>query len=179
LYSEAGAYFETTKHHFILKSNGHAAWIVHYTEGAIPPIRFGVLFGECVFNMRSALDNLVCGLIRTKDLHAACKGKFPICSTEELWDKNRQKHLKGVEPAAPKMIKDLQPCFRMSAVPENDALSILNVLCNTDNHRAVNLTLEPLDSSRQNLRIDPSESIQSTSATRWASCQLPAFSGQL
>lgn len=29
LYSEAGAYFETTKHRFILKSNGHAAWIVH------------------------------------------------------------------------------------------------------------------------------------------------------
>jgi hypothetical protein len=37
----------------------------------------------------------------------------------------------------------------------------------------------PLDSSRQNLRIDPSESIRSTSATRWAGCQLPAFSGQL
>lgn len=96
--------------------------------------------------MRSALDNLVCGLIRTKDLHAACKGtQFPICSTEEPWDKNRQKHLKGVEPAAQKMIKDLQLCFRISVVPENDALSILNVLCNTDKHRSVNLTLEPLD----------------------------------
>ena len=39
------------------------------------------------------------------------------------------------------MIKDLQPCFRMSAVPENDALSIMNVLCNSDKHRAVTLTL--------------------------------------
>ena len=39
------------------------------------------------------------------------------------------------------MIRDLQPCFRMSAAPENDPLSILNVLCNSDKHRAVTLTL--------------------------------------
>jgi hypothetical protein len=39
------------------------------------------------------------------------------------------------------MIRDLQPYFRMSAAPENDPLSILNVLCNSDKHRAVTLTL--------------------------------------
>jgi len=39
------------------------------------------------------------------------------------------------------MIRDLQPCFRMFDAPENDPLSILNVLCNSDKHRAVTLTL--------------------------------------
>jgi hypothetical protein len=142
LYAEAGVFFESTKRNFILKSNGQEAWVVHYIEDSIPPIRLGVLLGECVFNMRSALDNLVCGLIRTKDSHATCKGtQFPISSTEKQWEKNWQKHLKGVEPAAQKMIRDLQPCFRMSTVPEHDPLSILNVLCNSDKHRAVTLTL--------------------------------------
>jgi hypothetical protein len=31
----------------------------------IPPPRLSVLIGECVHNMRGALDNLVCGLART------------------------------------------------------------------------------------------------------------------
>jgi hypothetical protein len=142
LYTEARVFFESTRRNFILKSNGQQAWIVHYVEDSIPPIRFGVLLGECVFNMRSALDNLVCGLIRTKDSHAPCKGtQFPICSTEEQWDRHCQKYLRGVEPAAQALIRDLQPCLRMSAVPENDPLSILNVLSNSDKHRAVTLTL--------------------------------------
>ena len=53
-----------TKRDLILKSNGQEAWIVHYIEDSVPPIRLGVLLGECVFNIRSALDNLVCGLIQ-------------------------------------------------------------------------------------------------------------------
>ena len=69
--------------------------------------------------------------------------KYPIPQLfpQEQWERNWQKYLKGVEPAAQKMIRDLQPCFRMSAAPENDPLSILNVLCNSDKHRAVTLTL--------------------------------------
>jgi hypothetical protein len=142
LHAEAGMFFESTKRKFILKTNGNEAWIVHYIEDPIPPIRLGVLLGECVFNIRSALDNLVCGLVRTADSHAPCKGtQFPIFSTQKKWDEKWKEYLKGVEPAAQKMIRNLQPCFRMSAAPENDPLSILNVLCNSDKHRAVTLTL--------------------------------------
>ena len=142
LHAEAGMFFESAKRNFILKTNEHEAWIVHYIEDSIPPIRLGVLLGECVFNIRSALDNLVCGLIRTVDSHAPCKdSQFPICSTQKQWKDISQKYLKGVEPAAQKMVQDLQPCFRMSAAPENDPLSILNILCNSDKHRAVTLTL--------------------------------------
>lgn len=143
LYAEARLFFKCTKRNFILKSNRKEAWLVHYIEDSIPPIRLGVLLGECVFNMRSALDNLVCGLIRMGDSHASCESsQFPICSAPELWEKALQRRrLNGVEPAAQKMIRDIQPCFRMSAAPENDPLSILNVLCNSDKHRAVTLTL--------------------------------------
>jgi hypothetical protein len=142
LYTDAGVFFEMTKRNFVLKSNGQEAWIVHWVEDSFPPIRLGVLLGECVYNMRSALDNLVCGLIRTKGARVACKGtQFPICSTAKSWNDNWQKDLKGVEPAAQRMIKDLQPCFRIPASPENDPLSVLNVLCNSDKHRALTLTM--------------------------------------
>ena len=142
LHGEAGAFFETTKRNFVLKTDGRAAWIVYWVDDPFPPIRLGVLLGECVFNMRSALDNLICGLIRTKDGFAACKGtQFPICSTQQIWETTWQKYLKGVESAAQQMIKDLQPCFRMPSAPENDHLSALNALCNADKHRAVTLTL--------------------------------------
>lgn len=142
LHAEAGAFFKSTKRKFDLMSNEHESWIVHHIEDAIPPIRLGILLGECVFNMRSALDNLVCGLIRMRDSNGQCKGtQFPIFSKQELWEKNWKSYLKGVEPAAQRIIRDLQPCYRMSAVPEDDPLSMLNDLCNSDKHRAVTLTL--------------------------------------
>jgi hypothetical protein len=143
LYAESGVWFEGTKRNFILKTNGREAWLVHYVEDSFPPIRLGVLLGECVFNMRSAMDNLVCGLVRTKDgYNAKCAHtQVPICATEETWKKNWKKDLNGVEPAAQRMIRDLQPCFRMPSSTEDDPLSVLNVLCNSDKHRAITLTL--------------------------------------
>lgn len=142
LYAEAGVFFKTTKRNFILKTNGQEAWIVHWIEDSFPPIRLGVLLGECVYDMRSALDNLVCGLIRTKDSQAGCKGtQFPIRTSPKIWKDNCEKDLKGVEPAAQKIIRDLQPCFRLPSSPEDDRLNVLNVLCNSDKHRAVTLTM--------------------------------------
>jgi hypothetical protein len=92
--------------------------------------------------MRSALDNLVCGLIRTKDSWAVCKGtRFPIRTDAKTWNDNCEKDLKGVEPGARRIIKDLQPCFRMPSSPEDDHLNVLNVLCNSDKHRAVTFTM--------------------------------------
>jgi len=142
LCTEADVFFETTKRNSILKSNGQEAWIVHWVEDSFPPIRLGVLLGECFHNMRSVRDNLVCGLIRTTNARAACKGtQFPICSIPKSWNDNWRKDLKGVEPAAQRMIKDLQPCLRMPSSPENDPLSVLNVLCSSDKHRALALTM--------------------------------------
>jgi len=142
LRAEAEVFFNATKRNFIPKTNGREAWIVYQVEDSFPPIRLGVLLGECVFNMRSALDNLVCGLIRTKQGYVPCKGtQFPICCTREAWDGCWQKYLKGVEPAAQGMIKDLQPIFRMPLAPKDDHLNALNELCKADKHRAVTLTL--------------------------------------
>jgi hypothetical protein len=91
--------------------------------------------------MRSALDNLVCGLIRTKDRGCKCAGtKFPICRTSEAWDKSWKADLKGAPAEAQSLIKGLQPYNRPSSSVDIDPLSILNALSNRDKHRAANLT---------------------------------------
>ena len=76
-------------------------WLVVNANDYIPPIRFSVLIGECVHNMRSAVDNLVCGLART--LKPTCKCAelaFPLLADQEEWDKKADKSLRGIPPAA-------------------------------------------------------------------------------
>src|SRR5882672_10110363 len=62
-------FIKATKRHFVFKVNEErtVAWIVSSVEEPHPPIRISVMVGDCLFNMRSALDNLVCGLVRRQD----------------------------------------------------------------------------------------------------------------
>jgi hypothetical protein len=107
-------------------------------RGLIPPIRLGVLLGECVFNIRSALDNLVCGLIRTADSLAPCKGtQFPICSSQEQWERNWQKYLKGVEPAAQKLVHGADPSWLLDDCVSQGSDPVFKPLCLHHHHLAV------------------------------------------
>lgn len=122
----------------IVKANDNAAWLVYFVEDHIPPIRISTLVGDCIFNLRSALDNLVCGLVRTRKPHARCVGtRFPIYSDPDNWQENWRNDLKGVSREARAVVKALQPCFRPYGASEDDPLFILNTLSNIDKHRAV------------------------------------------
>jgi hypothetical protein len=138
--TEALAFLRSVVHRTILKADAEKAWFVYWIDDSVPPIRLSAVIGDCIFNMRSALDNLVCGLARTRQSDCACAHlKFPICSKPELWEKNWRENLKGVPADAQSAIKELQPCFRSSA-GQNDPLLALNKLSNTDKHRAILLT---------------------------------------
>ncbi len=142
LQAEELRFAQSVKPQFILDTDHNPVWIVHYMQQAVPPIHLGILLGECVFQLRSALDNLVCGLIRTQDPQAECRRtQFPIRLQHDDWNKHWQKDLRGVEPAAQRMIHDLQPFSRIPSDPERDPLNLLNELCNSDKHRAVTLAL--------------------------------------
>jgi hypothetical protein len=138
--TEVIEFMKATKRHWVFKVNPErtAAWVVSWVEDPYPPIRLSVLIGDCVFNMRSALDNVVCALIRRATPEATCSGtQFPICDDRA---KHKPEMLRGVPEGARRMIVALQPYNR----PENsiavDPLNILNLLSNRDKHRAVNLT---------------------------------------
>jgi hypothetical protein len=136
--TEAHLYLRSSTIENHLFSNENNAWIVCHFNGPRVPIRLGILLGECVFNMRSALDNLVCALMRMKNSHAPCKGtQFPIIRAQQEWENRRGVWLNGVEPAAQTFIRKLQPFNRRPDNPDHDPLSILNDLCNSDKHRAM------------------------------------------
>ena len=99
--------------------------------------------------MRSALDNLVCGLARTVDPGCHCKGTaFPFRENEADWNANVQRDLAGVPSAAQNIIKELQP-WRDALTP--NPLLMLNKLSNYDKHRACNFTL--VDNRRAGFRV--------------------------
>jgi hypothetical protein len=117
-------------------------WLVIYSKDPFPPIELSVLVGDCLFNLRSALDNLICGLVRTENPRSSCSGRqFSICKDRDTYASTCINALKGVPKEARAIVGELQPFHRPENARELDPLWILNTLCNRDKHRAANLTL--------------------------------------
>jgi len=109
---EINEWFASIKVNMFLKTAADrpSPLLVVHANDYIPPIRFSVLIGECVHNMRSAVDNLVCGLARTLKPTCKCAGlAFPLVADQEEWDEKADKSLKGIPPAAKEVIRRLQP----------------------------------------------------------------------
>jgi hypothetical protein len=138
---EINDWFATIKIKMYLKSAPDQLWpwlVIHATD-YIPPIRLSILVGECVHNMRSALDNLVCGLARTVNTRCECKKTaFPFRENQADWNAHVQFDLEGVPKPAKKIIKHLQ---RWLDTTSPNPLVILNKLSNSDKHRVCNFTL--------------------------------------
>jgi hypothetical protein len=140
---EIGQFLKVTEHKTHLKTNpaNNTAWIVYYVVDPNPPIRIGTMVGDCVHNMRSALDNLICGLIRVNDTSHDCVNRqFPIATTLPQWDNRRVEHTKGVTEAALAVIKSFQPCFGPDELGVSHPLAILQRLNNIDKHRTALVT---------------------------------------
>jgi hypothetical protein len=133
-------YLSTIKVEMVLKTAPiePRPWLVMWANDYIPPIRLSVLLGDCVHNMRSALDNLVCGLAKTVKPDCTCRGAFPFRKDQNDWNDHFEVDLKGVPLDAQKIIKELQPWHDPSKA---NPLLILNKLSNDDKHRTCNFTL--------------------------------------
>ncbi len=107
------------------------------------PTEFRLIVGDCLHNLRSALDNLAI------DLAISYKGEplpsniesdsgFPIFVEENPSKLNKM--LGGVNPCAKTVIEGLQP-YRRGQKFRNDPLWQLNKLSNIDKHRLPHPTL--------------------------------------
>ena len=138
---EINDWFSTIRMNMYLKTAPDQPWpwLVLMANDYIPPVRLSVLVGECVHNMRSAVDNLVCALARITEPACRCHGlAFPLFKDIDEWNAKSGKSLKGVPPAAKDIIRQLQPWSDASGP---NPLGILNKLSNIDKHRACNFTL--------------------------------------
>jgi hypothetical protein len=109
------------------------------------PARLPIIAGDCLQNMRSALDYLVWELVRAEGEEPGKHNMFPICPTEDAFKdalKSRGKrsgNLAGVNEDAVAMIDRLQP-YRLGEDWEQSIIFTLNELTNINKHRRILLT---------------------------------------
>lgn len=99
-------------------------------------LRWGVMTGEIIHNLRSALDLMLCALVRRSDAESDCSGiEFPIRSAAPA-EGEQLKELKVVKnPDAVAKIEAHQPYT--ASDPMSHPLWLLNKLNNWDKHRVL------------------------------------------
>lgn len=111
-----------------------------------PPPELSVLIGDCVFNYRSALDQLAYALAagntdQLPDSYARTSA-FPIYQTGPKYRGRRGRparvRMRGMSATAQAVIERLQP-FHRRKYPELRLLWMLEELSNVDKHRLVHL----------------------------------------
>src|SRR5262245_56073686 len=75
IHEDTRRFIEATEHKFIFKANPNTddTWLVYWVEGS-GRLTFdtSVVIGEFLYNLRAALDNLVCALVRTVKPDSSC-----------------------------------------------------------------------------------------------------------
>lgn len=108
---------------------------------------WGLLAGECVHNLRSALDNLAFALARlNRDPPERPKGiAFPIYTEKGSFEMSGRKVIDQLPQAAAELVEKLQPFQRDGSTdlgtPNNDALVLLQWLSNNDKHQVPSVVL--------------------------------------
>ncbi len=94
---------------------------------------FSILVGECIYNLRAALDYLVYELAILDSGKIQHGTQFPIEDTTKGWKSKINTFLKGVSIKHQAAIERLQPCNRV------DWTKRLRNLSNPDKHRCLSI----------------------------------------
>jgi hypothetical protein len=105
-----------------------------------PPLRLGVMLGDFIHNLRSALDHLVWQLVLLDGNSPDRSTCFPVASSREQFDRMAEKALPGLIPEHVARIEALQP-YHARDRQEVHLLKLLPRLSNTDKHQIVHATL--------------------------------------
>jgi hypothetical protein len=103
--------------------------------GQLPvPIRFSVLLGEILYQLRTALDHLLTALVTANGSTPTDKHQFPICSTpEKLVEARRRGDFAGISASASTIVEQLQPY--QTEHPTPSLLNLMREWNNADKHR--------------------------------------------
>ena len=130
----------TSVGYFDSESGWHISYGVVNEE---PPPRLGVILGELVHNVRSALDHLVWQLVIWNDndpVPGVGGNAFPFAMTKNAWKGAQKGPLAGVADKHRAIIREVQP-YKGSDGPENTVTADLSHLSNVDKHQIVHPTL--------------------------------------
>ena len=110
-----------------------------------PPAELGLLIGDCLHNMRSALDNLIYDLAIARrgfplSKSIARDSQFPILKDCAQFSGNGMDQIRGIHPDAKAVVEELQPYHRGEEFAYH-RLWMLRELSNADKHRLLHPTL--------------------------------------
>jgi hypothetical protein len=121
-------------------------WIERFQIRKDFPLRFGVILGDSIHNLRSALDHLICqvtllDLPAGESAEGVCdQTQFPIASKDERqFEDMANFRIPRLSEMHRAMVKHMQP-YHAGDKAARHPLSILAELSNADKHRLVNPT---------------------------------------
>ncbi len=119
--------------------------VLRFREREEPPIKLGLMFGDFIHNLRSALDNLICQLAYLNGADSCDTTQFPICGKPELFaGQVKRGRLAGLCDEHIADIDKLQP-YDGRYEPVHRALVFVRDFDNIDKHQAVHAVATALD----------------------------------
>lgn len=141
LSSELNRYFQGKAGELLMEANlqTNTIRVVGFEGPSIPTI-VPLIIGDCLQNLRSALDYLVWELVLAANNQPSERNAFPICRTSKGFTESlRRGSLVGIPDEATALIQSLQP-YNGGDRWNQTILWILNELCNINKHRRILLT---------------------------------------
>ena len=120
----------------------HRAYRVIHNE---PNAHIALLVGDCISNMRAALDHAVFGLTVQYADHDLSPDEeqqvsYPVCSTVDCWRRATTGALRFLPPDVQSAIDAQQPYHAPAGLARaNNPLRVLHQLWNADKHRRLHL----------------------------------------
>jgi len=119
----------------MLRHDKDTGWYsVILASGDFNEPHLGVILGDLVNNLRSALNYIVVALAEKGGVAVTKDHQFPICDDPLEYSKNAPRMLHGIVCGTVE-IESLQPFNRTS--PEEDPLFVINFFSNADKHRVI------------------------------------------
>lgn len=123
------------------RKNVNPSFVDLIAEFPEPPVMLSVIVGDCLYNLRSALDHLVWQLVESNPPNRGiARNQYPICRDRLSFDREIKGHrLDGVPASAKDVIEHLQP-YNEGHDYSSHPLWLLDQLINIDKHRFLTLT---------------------------------------
>jgi len=127
--------------------------LVEFHVAEQPPARFGLLVGDCVGNLRAALDHAICDIVMLGG-ESCDRTQFPIVDVQKVSGGAPKPLYVGAKVADELLvaIEQLQP-FQDGAKAEAHPLAIVRDLSNADKHRTLHVAASYLTQTQAFLQF--------------------------
>ena len=138
------------------------SWQAHLRVNNAPPVvEWATVLGDCLHNLRSALDS---GVWELADVDGAAPSnprlvQFPFCERAGDWDRRLEGPLAGLPADLLRKLEAIQPYNHSEGGERMSALFLLNYLDIEDKHKAgISAEIHASDaSSRSQIRFESEE----------------------